>query len=422
MDHAATTALCPQAWAAMEPFLAAAEDPGSRFGNPSGSHAVARDALRALDEAREQVAHVLGCRPGEVIFTAGGTEADNLAVSGGMPPRAGVPVCSAVEHPAVLDTTRALGGEVVGVDRVGRVDIGALEATLSRIVGSSTTGTASDSSASSVATVPFVPSVAPTSPVSPVSVVSVMTANNELGTVNDIAAVSEVVRRCAPGTPLHTDAVQAAPWLDLGDIAGVADLVSVSAHKLGGPKGVGALVVREGTPVTPLFHGGGQERERRGGTHNVAGIVGFAAALSVAASDRAERARRVAGLRDDLAERLTALAGVTATLAGARAEALPGHLHLLIDGVVGEELLLLLEQQGVCASAASSCASGAVGASHVVQAIGLDDPQMTPLRLSLGVDTTVGDVDATVAAMERSLIRARGARRNTGTHTAGGEP
>lgn len=394
MDHAATTALCPQARAAMEPFLAPAEDPGSRFGNPSGSHAVARDALRAMDEAREQVALVLGCRPGEVIFTAGGTEADNLAVSGGMPPRAGVPVCSAVEHPAVLETTRVLRGEVVGVDPAGRVDLGALEATLGRIVGSSRT----------------------------VSVVSVMTANNELGTINDIDAVSEVVRLCAPGTTLHTDAVQAAPWLDIEVVAAAADLVSVSAHKLGGPKGVGALVAREGIPVSPLIHGGGQERERRGGTHNVAGIIGFAAALSAAARDRVERTTRVAALRDDLAARLTTLAGVTATLADTGADALPGHLHLLIDDVVGEELLLLLEQQGVCASAASSCASGAVGASHVVQAIGLDDPRVTPLRLSLGDDTTAGDVDATVAAMETSLLRARGARSPMGARTAGGEP
>lgn len=355
---------------------------------------MARDALRALDEAREQVALVLGCRPGEVIFTAGGTEADNLAVSGGMPPRAGVPVCSAVEHPAVLETTRVLRGEVVGVDPAGRVHLGALEAALLRIVGNSRT----------------------------VSVVSVMTANNELGTINDIDAVSEVVRLCAPGTTLHTDAVQAAPWLDIEVVAAAADLVSVSAHKLGGPKGVGALVAREGIPVSPLIHGGGQERERRGGTHNVAGIIGFAAALSAAARDRVERTTRVAALRNDLAARLTALAGVTATLADTGADALPGHLHLLIDDVVGEELLLLLEQQGVCASAASSCASGAVGASHVVQAIGLDDPRVTPLRLSLGDDTTAGDVDATVAAMETSLLRARGARPSMGAPTAGGEP
>lgn len=395
MDHAATTALCPEARAAMEPFMAPAREPLSRFGNPSGAHAVARDALRALDEAREQVAVVLGCRPGEVVFTSGGTEADNLAVTGGMPPRTGVAMCSAVEHPAVLETTRALGGEVVAVDPAGRIDLDALEATLLRVAAGVTTATVNGSYRSSEP---------------PVSVVSVMTANNELGTLNDIEAASEVVRRCAPGTPLHTDAVQAAAWLDLAVVTASADLVSVSAHKVGGPKGVGALVVRDGTPLAPLMHGGGQERKRRGGTHNVAGIVGFAAALSVTAADRAERVRRVAALRDDLAARLTDLAGVAATLADTRPEVLPGHLHLLVDDVVGEELLLLLEQHGVCASAASSCASGAIAGSHVVQAIGVDDAGKAPLRLSLGVDTTPADVDATVAAMEASLLRARGAR------------
>ncbi|MCZ7631065.1 MAG: aminotransferase class V-fold PLP-dependent enzyme [Microthrixaceae bacterium] len=187
--------------------------------------------------------------------------------------------------------------------------------------------------------------------------------------------------------------------------------MSVSAHKLGGPKGVGALVVRDGTPLTPLIHGGGQERQRRGGTHDVAGIVGFAAALLLAAADRTERVRRVTDLRDDLASRLTALAGVTATLADTGAAVLPGHLHLLVEGVVGEELLLLLERWGVCASAASSCASGAIGGSHVVQAIGLEDPAKAPVRLSLGADTTSADVDATVAAMEASLARARGSAR-----------
>lgn len=394
MDHAATTSLCEQARGAMEPFMAPAGDPGSRFGNPSGSHAVARDALRAIDEAREQVAAVLGCRPGEVVFTSGGTESDNLALTGGLPPRAGTAVCSAVEHPAVLETTRALGGEIVGVDRAGRIDTAALEDTLTRI----TTARTSDDAA--------------------VAVVSVMTANNELGTLNDLDEVAEITRRCAPGTPVHTDAVQAAPWLDLSVVARGADLVSVSAHKLGGPKGAGALVVRESTEVNPLLHGGGQERGRRGGTHDVAGIVGFAAALSHAARDRSERVRRVTALRDDLERRLTVLDGVAATLANTGARSLPGHLHLLIEGVSGEELLLLLEQRAVCASAASSCASGAIGGSHVLAAIGVDDPGLAPLRLTLGADSTPGDVDATVEAMGWSLKRAR--RRTPGGAGPGG--
>lgn len=388
MDNAATTALCDEARAAMEPFGLPAGDPASRFGNPSGSHAIARDALRALDEAREQVAALLGCEPGEVVFTSGGTEADNLAVAGGMPPRPGVPVCSAVEHPAVLEPTRALGGRVVAVDHAGRVDAEALESTLCAVAG--------------------------------VSVVSVMTANNELGTINDIAGVAEVVRRCAPGVPLHTDAVQAAAWLDLDELARAADLVSVSAHKVGGPKGVGALVVRRGTDIAPMFHGGGQERARRGGTHDVAGIVGFAAALGAAAGDRDRRCVRVSGLRDDLAARLGALDGVTPTLEGTGAAVLPGHLHVLVEGVAGEELLLLLEQQGVCASAASSCASGAIGASHVVQAIGVDVSDRAPLRLSLGADTSQADVDATVDAVQWSLRRARSAGEARAMGASGG--
>ncbi len=397
MDHAATTALCEPARVAMAPFMAPATDPGARFGNPSGSHAVARDALRAIDEAREHVAEVLGCRPAEVVFTSGGTESDNLALTGGLPPRDGVPVCSAVEHPAVLETTRAIGGEVVAVDRAGRVEAGALEDALVRIGDHDR-----------------------------VAVVSVMTANNELGSLNDLEVVAEIVGRVAPGAPLHTDAVQAAPWLDLPVVSRPADLVSVSAHKLGGPKGVGALVVRESTAVAPLLHGGGQERGRRGGTHNVAGIVGFAAALSHTALDRTGRVERVSALRDDLESRLGALEGVTATLEGTGSARLPGHLHLLVEGASGEELLLLLEQRGVCASAASSCASGAIGGSHVLGAIGIDDPDLAPLRLTLGADSTTADVDATVEAMQWSLQRARGAgsrgtsSRRAGSHDRGG--
>ncbi len=364
----------------MEPFLGGGEG-SQRYGNPSGSHSIARDAVRALDEARERIAEALGCRVGEVVFTSGGTEADNLAVTGGMPPRSGSPVCSAVEHPAVLEPTRALGGSTVGVDRFGRVDPAELARALSE----------SDRP----------------------SVVSVMTANNELGTVNDIDAVAAVRDEHAPGVPLHTDAVQAAAWLDLPVRVAAADMVSVSAHKLGGPKGVGALVVRDGVQVSPLLRGGGQERGRRGGTSNVAGIVGFAAALSASVRDRRQRAERVAALRDDMARRLVCMDGVEPTVDDPSVEVLPGHCHLLVRGVVGEELLLLLEYSGVCASAASSCASGAVGGSHVVEAIGAVDPDVAPLRLTLGADTTPADVDATVDALADAIRRTTGARAGT---------
>ncbi len=236
LDHAATTPMRPEAVAAMLPFLT------EHFGNPSGSHAVARRAKAAIEDARDEIAVALGCRPGEIVFTGGGTEADNLAVTGVVARAGGRPVCPAVEHHAVL---RDRGGPRrrgrAGRRRRGRRPRGARRR-CSR------------------------PRRCP--------LVSVMLANNEVGTIQPLADVVERVRRLAPTAVLHTDAVQAFPWLDVATQAAGADLVSVSAHKFGGPKGVGALVVREGVRLAPVLHGGGQERERRSGTQNVAGIVG----------------------------------------------------------------------------------------------------------------------------------------------------
>jgi cysteine desulfurase len=265
-----------------------------------------------------------------------------------------------------------------------------------------------------------------------VSVVSVMLANNELGTCNDLAAVREVVRRSAPEAVLHTDAVQAAPWMDLPSDAAPAQLVSVSAHKLGGPKGVGALVVRQGTPLRPLLHGGAQERGRRGGTHDVAGIVGFAAALEVAVRHRVARSARVAALRDRLARSVTAeVQGVHETVGPEvafavggprdRSHLLPGHCHLLVEGVGSEELLLVLERFGVCASSASSCASGAQAPSHVLLAVGAVaegpvEPRepLAALRLTLGSQTTDAEVTATVAALQEAVAHVRAHRGSSG--------
>jgi cysteine desulfurase len=400
LDRAATTPLSEAARLAMEPFLGAAGPERTRHGNPSGSHAIARDALRAVDEAREVVAGVLGCRPGEVVFTSGGTEADNHAVTGGMPPRPGVAVCSAVEHHAVLEPTAALGGVVVAVDRLGRVDLAALGGALDGVAESGRQ----------------------------VACVSVMAANNEVGTCNDLSSVAEVVDRHAPGAVLHTDAVQAAPWLDLAQLARDADLVSVSAHKLGGPKGTGALVVRRGVALAPLLHGGSQERDLRGGTQDVAGIVGFAAALAARAGARDRLASEVGRRRDRLAEAVAAgVPDVEETVGPAvraalgepadRSHLLPGHLHLCIGGVDAEELLLVLEQEGVCASAGSSCASGALGGSHVMAALGVAGPGTAPLRLSLGEQTTDDDVDRAAAALVAAVQRVRAAR--TGPDGAG---
>lgn len=377
LDHAATTRVRPEVLEAMAPFLDA------RYGNPSGSHRLARDAVRAVDEARERVAAALGCAPGEVVFTSGGTEADNHAVSGGMPPRPGVPVCSAVEHHAVLDTVEALDGRVVGVDDRGRVDLDQLAATLADIGPH-------------------------------VGVVSVMLANNETGVINDLDAVAAVVRTHepeVPRVPVHTDAVQAAAWMDLSRHAAAADLVSVSGHKLGGPKGIGALVVRQHTPIRPLVLGGGQERGRRSGTSNVAGIVGLAAALDATVAGRDTTNARVTALRDRLADGLVASvpgASETAVRDGDRSGVLPGICHLCIEGVDAETLLFLLESEGVVASAASSCSSGAQEASHVLSAMGVPGHLAGgSLRLSLGWDSTDDDVDAALRAVPAAVARVR---------------
>ncbi|MEZ5269200.1 MAG: aminotransferase class V-fold PLP-dependent enzyme [Microthrixaceae bacterium] len=289
----------------------------------------------------------------------------------------------------MLRPTQALGGATVAVDRFGRVDLTAL-AEMVRTIGDGHTG-GSYTGGSYTGGSYTGGSYAENSRAPGVSVVSVMTANNELGTINDISAVAEVVRRHAPGVPLHAMPFRP-PWLDLRSVACEADLVSVSAHKLGGPKGTGALVVRRPHTLAPLLHGGGQERDRRGGTHNVAGIVGFAAALIAAARRRPASVERIGALRDSLAKRLVALDGVTETIDRRKASTLPGHCHLL-SGWWAKAPVVAQAQRGVCASAASSCASGAIGASHVLEAIGVVDPDVAPVRLTLGADSTPHEVD-----------------------------
>ncbi|HET8618846.1 MAG TPA: cysteine desulfurase family protein [Acidimicrobiales bacterium] len=368
LDHAATTRLRPEAVAAMSPWL------GDRFGNPSGAHRVARAARQAVDEARDVVAAAAGCRPGDVVFTGGGTEADNLAVLGSHAARPGPVLCSAVEHEAVLTPVAAVGGRTVAVDRAGAVDLDALAAALTRDT----------------------------------VLVSVMAANNEVGTVQPLAEVAEVVRRRAPGAAVHADAVQAAAWVDLPPLVAGAGLVSLSSHKVGGPQGVGALVVRPGTPLRARAVGGGQERELRSGTHNVAGIVGFAAALGVVLATRDEAAARVRALADRLADGLVAaVPGATETVAD-RASRLPGLVHLCVPDVESEALLFLLDEAGVCASAASACASGAHQASHVLAAMGVPPARSAgALRLSLGWSSTAADVDHALRAVPAAVARLR---------------
>src|SRR3954447_4497486 len=329
LDHAATTPMRPEAVDAMLPFLT------EQFGNPSGSHAVAREARKALDEARDVVAACLGARPGEIVFTAGGTEADNLAIVGRHGVRPGAVVCTAVEHHAVLHSCRALPeSRTAPVRPDGVVDLDALADLLD-------------------------PSV---------TVVSVMLANNEVGTIQPLAEVAHVVRAAAPNAVLHTDAVQAFPWLDVAGLAAEADLVAVSAHKFGGPKGVGALVVREGVVIEPIIHGGGQERDRRSGTYNVAGVVGMAAAMRSTTAERAKAVARVQVLRDRLADGLLAAVPDTAET-GDRASKVAGNCHLFFAGVDSEALLVLRDGAGVSAAAGSACTSGAVEPSHVLTAM-----------------------------------------------------
>ena len=367
LDHAATTPLRPEAAAAMLPFLS------DRFGNPSGVHSVARQARQAVDEAREAVAAALGASPGEVVFTGGGTEADNLAVLGSHALRGGVTVCSAIEHHAVLHSCQAAGCRVGPVTAEGIVDLDGLEDLLD----------------------------------GDVSVVSVMLANNEVGTVQPLSAVAELVRARSPRAVLHTDAVQAFPWLDVASAAASADLVAVSAHKFGGPKGVGALIVRDGVALAPVIHGGGQERDRRSGTHNVAGIVGMAAAVSATVGSRAETVLRVGALRDRLADGL--LAAIPAAVeSGPRAAKVAGSCHLRFPGVESEALLVLLDEAGVCASAGSACASGALEASHVLTAMGVpEDEALASLRLSLGWASTDDEVELALKAVPEAVARLR---------------
>jgi cysteine desulfurase len=372
LDHAATTPMRPAAVDAMLPFFS------ERFANPSGSHRFARDSRRAIDEARDAIAERLGVGPGEVVFTGCGTESDNTVVAGVR----GTTVCPAVEHHAVLHPVETRGGRIVGVDATGHVDLDRLADALDDQVG----------------------------------LVSVMAVNNEVGTITDLASVAAVVRDRAPGALLHTDAVQAVSWLDIREVAAVVDLMSFSAHKFGGPKGVGVLTVRRGASIEPLIIGGGQERERRSGTHNVAGIVAFEAALREADEGRDADVARIAGQRDRLVDGLVAnLDAVHETVPRDRKVA--GSAHLCIEGIESESLLFLLDEADLCASAASACASGAMEPSHVLSAMGVPRSlAMGALRLSLGCTTTDADIDRALEIITAAVtrLRATSTRRSEG--------
>ncbi|MEO6651953.1 MAG: cysteine desulfurase family protein [Ilumatobacteraceae bacterium] len=363
LDHAATTPMRQVAIDAMLPFFT------ERFANPSGSHRFARDARRAIDEARDEIAELIGVAPGEVVFTGCGTEADNTVIDG----VAGLAVCPSAEHHAVLHPVEARDGLIVAVDTTGHVDLDRLAAALDDRTG----------------------------------VVSVMAVNNEVGTITDLGAVSRLVRERAPQAVLHTDAVQSACWLDLRTIAPLVDSLSLSAHKFGGPKGVGVLTIRDGVRVDPLMIGGGQERERRSGTHNVAGIVAMVAALAETDCLRARETERLAALRDRLVDGLVAsVDGVIETVG--RDHKIAGSAHVCFDGVESESLLFLLDEAEVCASAASACASGAMEPSHVLTAMGVDRSLAGgALRMSLGHTTAEADIDRALDVVVGSVERLR---------------
>jgi len=373
LDHAATTPLWDEVRAAMAPYL------DDRFANASSLYAAAREARKGIEEAREVVAAVVGGRPDEVIFTSGGTEADNLALQGAAwrqrgQGRDGI-VVSAIEHHAVLDTAAWLAKRhgfrltEVPVDGAGVVDLDAL----ADAVDAKT------------------------------AVVSVMMANNEVGAIQPVARAAEIAR--AAGARVHTDAVQALPWIDVR--AGDADLIALAAHKLGGPKGVGALIVRRGVGIEPVVHGGGQERGLRSGTYNVAGIVGFGEAVRLTEQDKAARSGRVRALRDRLEQGL--LSRIDRIRAhGAGAERLPNSCNVGIAGVESEPLLLLLDAAGVAASSGSACQSGATEPSHVLKAMRVPDEYARgALRLTLGRETTEVMVDQVIAHVARAVGQLR---------------
>ena len=379
LDHAATTPMLPEAVVAVTTAL-------GELGNPSSLHGAGRRARRRVEESREQLAAAVGARPSEVIFTGGGTEADNLAVKGifwarrAEDPRHRRVIASSVEHHAVLDAVDWLvsheGAEVswLPVDRTGRVDPAALREAL-----------AADPDGAAV--------------------VSVMWANNEVGTLQPVAELAAVAHEF--GVPLHTDAVQAVGAVDVDFATCGADALTLTGHKLGGPYGAGALLLRRDCGCVPLLHGGGQERDVRSGTLDLPGIVGLATATDLAVSRRGEQAPRIAALRDDLVAGIRAAAPAV-VLTGHPTHRLPGIAHLSFPGCEGDSLLMLLDAKGVECSTGSACSAGVAQPSHVLLAMGADPATArSSLRFSLGHTSTPDDVAAAVAAIGPAVERAQ---------------
>jgi cysteine desulfurase len=378
LDHAATTPLHPAVLEAMLPYLT------EHHGNPSSIHASGRRARQGLDEAREEIAGFLGAKPREIVFTASGTEADNLAVKGvawASSARGRHIVTSAVEHKAVLNTAAMLerqGFQVtaVGVDRSGRVDPDEVAAAITDAT----------------------------------TLVSIQAANNEVGTLQPVAEIGAICR--ARRVAFHVDAVQSAAFLPPTPDAWQATLISLSAHKLHGPKGIGALYVRQGTAMVPQLNGGAQERQRRAGTENVAGAVGLAQAMRLAYAEQPE----LVPVRDRLIGGLVALEGVQLT--GHETDRLPNSASVLVEGVEGGDLVAALDLEGIEASTGSACTTGSTEPSHVLLAMGIE-PELAhgSLRLTIGRSTTEADVDRTIEVAASCIGRLR-ALRTTAAVTA----
>ncbi|HRV68122.1 MAG TPA: cysteine desulfurase family protein [Marmoricola sp.] len=387
LDHAATTPIYPEAAAAMSAQL-------HNVGNPSSLHASGRAARRVVEESRETIARALGARPGEIVFTSGGTEANNLAIKGcywhrrredGRRTRI---IASQVEHHAVLDQLHWLANEqqaevnLVPVDSLGQIDLAALQAAIEADPDS-------------------------------VALISVMWANNEVGTVQPIA---DVVALAEPhGIPVHTDAVQAVGQLPVDFAKAGVDALTLTGHKVGGPFGVGALAVRRELAITPLIHGGGQERDIRSGTIDAPAIAGFATAVELAVSRQQQLATRLTALRRRLVEGVLSVvpdAICTGAIDTNPELRLPGNAHLRFPNCEGDSLLMLLDAKGIECSTGSACDAGVAQASHVLLAMGCSDEEArTSLRFSMGHTTTEADVDALVAAIGPAVDRARAAVR-----------
>ena len=385
LDWAASTPMRPEALDAMVDAARAG------YGNPTGAHHAARIARRIVDDARDQVAQALGVEPTQVVFCGSGTEADNLAIVGAQQQSRsaglqGRVACSAVEHHAVLHPVEHLDGVVLGVDAQGQLDLDQLASICD----------------------------------DQLAVVSVMMANNETGVIQPLEPIRELLDEHAPQALLHTDAVQAFPWLDVAERAACADMISLSGHKFGGPKGVGVLVVRDRHSISAQLLGGGQEFELRSGTHNVAGIAAFGAAAQAMADERAAVVERVGSLRDRLVRGImhalpdTVESAITpvpgADDFASAVDKVAGSAHLCFPGIESEALLFMLERAGIYASAASSCASGAQDPSHVLAAMGYPrELAAGSLRLSLGFGTTSDDIDRALDIIPDAVLQLRAA-------------